>query len=147
EDISFGGILNGTLDMFQQNGVYVPNSNISVENFKFNDYLLGDLKADIIGNESLTNYSVDLFIRNDNLKSLDATGNIDLSKTRSGIDLDIMFNEFDLEPLNVFGADVITNIRGLVSGDVKVIGSLKKPQIEGDLILENAGLAIPYLNV
>ncbi|MGC1631431.1 MAG: translocation/assembly module TamB domain-containing protein, partial [Gelidibacter sp.] len=147
ETISFGGILNGTLDVFQQNGIYVPNSNIAIENLKFNDYLLGDLKADIVGNESLTNYSVDLFLSNDNLKSLDATGNIDVSKTRSGIDLDIMFNEFDLEPLNVFGADVINNIRGLVSGDVKVIGSLKKPQIEGELVLDNAGLAIPYLNV
>ncbi|MEO8773441.1 MAG: translocation/assembly module TamB domain-containing protein [Gelidibacter sp.] len=147
DKISFGGILNGNLDVLQQNGVYVPNSNIAIENFKFNDYLLGDFKADIVGNESLTNYSVDLFLRNDNLKSLDATGNIDVSKTRSGIDLDIMFDEFDLEPLNVFGADVINNIRGLASGDVKVIGSLKKPQIEGTLILDNAGLAIPYLNV
>ncbi|MEO7282794.1 translocation/assembly module TamB domain-containing protein, partial [Gelidibacter sp.] len=147
ENISFGGILNGTLDVFQQNSIYVPNSNIAIENLKFNDYLLGDFKADIVGNESLTNYSVDLFLSNDNLKSLDATGNIDVSKTRSGIDLDIMFNEFDLEPLNVFGADVINNIRGLVSGDVKVIGSLKKPQIEGELVLDNAGLAIPYLNV
>ena len=147
DKISFGGILNGTLDIFQQNGVYVPNSNIAIENLKFNDYLLGDLKADVIGNESLTNYSVDLFLRNDNLKSLDATGNIDVSKTRSGIDVDIMFDEFDLEPLNVFGADVINNIRGLASGDVKVIGSLEKPQIEGTLILDNAGLAIPYLNV
>ena len=147
DKISFGGILNGTLDVLQQNGVYVPNSNIAIENFKFNDYLLGDLKADIVGNESLTNYSVDLFLRNDNLKSLDATGNIDVSKNRSGIDLDIMFNEFDLEPLNVFGADVINNIRGLASGDVKVIGSLQKPKIEGALVLDNAGLAIPYLNV
>ena len=147
DKMSFGGILNGTLDVFQQNGVYVPNSNIVIENLKFNDYLLGDLKADIVGNESLTNYSVDLFLKNDNLKSLDATGNIDVSKTRSGIDVDIMFNEFDLEPLNVFGGDVINNIRGLVSGDVKVIGSLQKPQIEGTLVLDNAGLAIPYLNV
>ncbi len=147
DNMSFGGILNGTLDVLQQNGVYVPNSNIAIENLKFNDYLLGDLKADIVGNESLTNYSVDLFLRNDNLKSLDVTGNIDVSKTRSGIDVDIMFNEFDLEPLNVFGGDVINNIRGLASGDVKVIGSLNKPQIEGTLVLDNAGLAIPYLNV
>ena len=50
DKMSFGGILNGTLDVFQQNGVYVPNSNIVIENLKFNDYLLGDLRADIVGN-------------------------------------------------------------------------------------------------
>ncbi|RXJ51519.1 translocation/assembly module TamB [Gelidibacter gilvus] len=147
DSLSFGGILNGKLDILQQNGVYVPDSNLSIENFTFNDYMLGDLKADIVGNQSLTNYIVDLSLRNDNLKSLDVTGNIDVSATNSNIDLDVSFDEFDLEPLNVFGADVITNIRGLASGEVTVSGQLKKPQIEGTLILDNAGLAIPYLNV
>lgn len=147
DSLSFGGIVNGHLDVLQQNGVYVPNSNVTIDNFKFNEYLLGDLKADVIGNHSLTNYEVDLFLRNDNLKSLDARGNIDVSASSSNIDLDIDFDEFDLEPLNVFGADVITNIRGLASGNVKVTGGLKKPQIEGTLVLDNAGLAIPYLNV
>ncbi|RAJ26617.1 uncharacterized protein DUF490 [Gelidibacter algens] len=147
DSLSFGGIVNGKLDVLQQNGVYVPNSNVTIENFKFNEYLLGDLKADIAGNQSLTNYQVDLFLKNDNLKSLDAKGNIDVSANNSNIDLTIAFDEFDLEPLNVFGADVINNIRGLASGVVQVTGDLKKPQIEGDLILDNAGLAIPYLNV
>lgn len=147
DSISFGGILNGNLDILQQNGIYVPDSDVSIEKFMFNDYMLGDLRADIVGNQSLTNYTVDLFLRNDNLKSLDITGNIDVSATNSNIDLDVEFHEFDLEPLNVFGADVITNIRGLASGDVKVSGDIKKPQIDGQLILDNAGLAIPYLNV
>ena len=147
DSISFGGILNGNLDILQQNGIYVPDSDVSIEKFMFNDYMLGDLRADIVGNQSLTNYTVDLFLRNDNLKSLDITGNIDVSATNSNIDLDVEFREFDLEPLNVFGADVITNIRGLASGDVKVSGDIKKPQIDGQLILDNAGLAIPYLNV
>lgn len=147
EDIDFRGILNGTLNIAQQDGVYLPNANVTVQNLEFNEYLLGDMRADIIGNESLTNYSLDLFIRNDNLKALDVIGNIDVSKTMSGIDLDLTFNEFDLEPLNVFGDDIITNIRGLATGEVKVIGDLAKPKIEGNLILDNAGLAIPYLNV
>lgn len=147
DSMNFGGLVNGKLDILQQNGVYVPNSNVTVENFKFNQYLLGDLKADILGNQSLTNYEVDLFLKNDNLKSLDAQGNIDVSKKNSNIDLDIVFDEFNLEPLNVFGADVINRIRGEASGSVRVTGDLKKPQIDGDLILNNAGLAIPYLNV
>ncbi|WP_317192700.1 translocation/assembly module TamB domain-containing protein [Gelidibacter pelagius] len=147
DSISFGGILNGKLDILQQNGVYVPDSDVSIEKFMFNDYMLGDLRADIVGNESLTNYTVDLFLRNDNLKSLNVTGNVDVSATNSNIDLDIAFDEFDLEPLNVFGGDVINQIRGLASGNVIVSGDLKKPQIDGDLILDNAGLAIPYLNV
>ncbi len=147
DSLSFGGIVNGNLDVLQQNGVYVPNSNVTIDKFRLNEYLIGDLKADIVGNQSLTNYEVNLFLRNDNLKSLEAVGNIDVSANNSNIDLSIDFDEFDLEPLNVFGADVINKIRGLASGHVEVSGELKKPQIEGKLILDNAGMAIPYLNV
>ena len=147
DKISFGGILNGTLDVLQQNNVYVPDSNISIENFQFNEYLLGDLRADILGNQSLTNYTVNMFLKSDNLMLFDIQGNIDVSKDHSNVDLNIAFDNFDLEPLNVFGVDVINNIRGFASGDVSVTGNLRKPQIEGKLILDNAGLAIPYLNV
>jgi len=99
------------------------------------------------GNQSLTNYDIDIQLENDHVKSLDAKGTIDVSDYNSSIDLDVNFDEFLLNPLNPLGEGVITNIRGLVSGNAKVTGSLKKPSINGDLILDNAGLTIPYLNV
>jgi len=147
DSIAFAGNVNGKLEVLQQNGVYVPNSNVLISKFKFNEHELGNLKADIIGNKSLTNYTVDVLLQNDKLKSLIAKGDIDVSSKNSSINLDINFDEFQLEPLNVFGVGVIENIRGVASGRAKVSGSLKKPQINGDLILNNAGLTIPYLNV
>ena len=57
------------------------------------------------------------------------------------------FEEFLLDPLNPLGEGVINNIRGLVSGNANVTGSLKKPSIYGELLLDRAGLSIPYLNV
>jgi hypothetical protein len=61
--------------------------------------------------------------------------------------LDINFDDLILDPLNPFGTDVITNIRGDLSGYANVSGRLEKPQIEGQLVLNNGGLSIPYLNV
>ena len=74
-------------------------------------------------------------------------GTLDVSGDNSNLDLDILFRDFILDPLNPFGADVITNIRGGISGFASVKGQLEKPQIEGRLLLDNGGLAIPYLNV
>jgi hypothetical protein len=147
DSIEFAGNVNGKLQVLQKNGAYLPNSNVTINRLKFNNYELGNLKADIIGDESLTNYNVDLLLQNDNLKSLIAKGYIDVSASNSSINLDVEFDEFQLAPLNVFGEDVITNIRGLASGIAKVTGSLKKPDINGNLVLNNAGLTIPYLNV
>ncbi len=147
DSLTLEGRVNGKLKILQDNGIYLPSSNVIISDLKANDYELGELKANVSGNESLTNYVVDLSLKNDNLKSLAAKGTIDVSDTNSNINLDVTFDEFLLNPLNPFGEGVITNIRGLVTGRAKVTGSLKDPQINGDLLLDNAGLTIPYLNV
>ena len=139
------GRVNGELKVLQKEGVYLPNSTVVISDLKANDYELGELNAQVKGNQSLTNYSVDVTLENDNLKSLDAKGTIDVDANT--IDVDVAFDEFLLDPLDPFGEGVITNIRGLVTGNAKVSGSLKKPQFNGDLLLDNAGLTIPYLNV
>ena len=133
--------------MVQKDGVYLPKSNVEISGFFVNDYDLGNLKANIEGNNSITNYNVDVTLINDNLKSLDAKGTIDVADNNPEIDLNVNFEEFLLDPLNPLGEGVISNIRGLVSGYANVTGSLKKPAIYGELLLDRAGLSIPYLNV
>lgn len=147
DSVNLQGIVNGKLDVLQENGVYLPNSNVTIDNLKFNEHYLGDLTADVVGNSSLTNYQVDLLLQNDNLKSLIAKGNIDVSKENSGLNLNVEFDEFLLDPLNIFLEGVLSNIRGYVSGLARVSGPLKNPSIDGTLLLDNAGMTIPYLNV
>ncbi|WMI70365.1 translocation/assembly module TamB domain-containing protein [Mangrovimonas sp. YM274] len=141
------GVVNGKLHLLQDGGVYTPNSSITIDNFKANHHNLGNLKAEIQGNRSLTNYSVDLILKSDRLRSLEAHGEVDVSEANSYIDVNIDFDRFILDPLAPLGAGIITNIRGMVSGEAQVLGSLKKPDIRGDLYLDNAGITIPYLNV
>ena len=143
--LSLAGRVNGKLDILQKEGVYLPNSTVVISDLKANDYELGELVAHVNGNQSLTSYTVDVTLKNDNLKSLDVRGLIDVDENI--IELDVTFEEFLLDPLNPFGAGVITNIRGLVSGKAQVTGRLNNPQFNGDLLLDNAGLTIPYLNV
>ncbi|MBO6606439.1 MAG: translocation/assembly module TamB domain-containing protein [Psychroserpens sp.] len=141
------GRVNGELKLRQTNGVYLPNSTVVISDLRANDFELGNLNAIVTGDQSLTNYVVDLSLENDNLKTLSAQGTIDVSNANSSIDLDVVFDEFLLDPLDPFGEGVITNIRGLVTGNAKVSGSLNEPDFDGMLLLDNAGLTIPYLNV
>jgi len=112
-----------------------------------NDFLLGSFDATITGNESLTNYSVDATIKNDVTKSFAATGDIFVSRKQSKIDVDLDFDAFNLSPLNPLLDGVLSDIRGEANGNVKVVGDLRKPNINGDLVVKNGGLGIPYLNV
>ncbi|WP_346883425.1 translocation/assembly module TamB domain-containing protein [uncultured Algibacter sp.] len=147
DSLSLKGNVNGKLDLLQKNGSYLPNSTIVIDDFKVNDYLLGSFDATIIGNESLTNYKVDATIKNDVQKSFRARGNIDVSGTKSAINVVLGFNDFNLFPLNPLLQSVLSDIRGSVTGDVKVVGDLKRPNINGDLKINKGGLGIPYLNV
>ena len=57
------------------------------------------------------------------------------------------FNNFDLDPFSPLGEGVITNIRGEINGTAQIKGDIRNPDISGILNLNNAGIAIPYLNV
>ena len=147
DSLALAGNVNGKLNIKQQNNVYVPESSVTIENFKVNDFNLGSFKAYIKGNESLTNYSVNVNLKDDNKESLAVYGNLDFSGNNSSLNLDVSFDSFILNPLNPFGEGVITDIRGEISGDAKVTGRLQRPQINGNLNLDGGGLRVPYLNV
>jgi autotransporter translocation and assembly factor TamB len=147
DSLTFAGSINGKFNLLQEDKIYLPSSNFEIENFKVNDYDLGNLKANIFGNKSITDYTVEILLQNNNLKSLVANGYVDIDPENPYIDLNVDFEEFLLNPLNPFGQGVITNIRGIVTGKTTVTGNLKEPQINGNLFLDNAGLSIPYLNV
>ncbi|WP_317173072.1 translocation/assembly module TamB domain-containing protein [Aestuariibaculum marinum] len=147
DSLSLEGHVNGKLDILQQNGSYLPNSTVVIEDFKVNRFDLGSFDASITGNENLTNYNVDISIKDDEKKSFRAVGDINAQGKESSIDVNLEFNEFNLQPLNPLLQDVLSDIRGLATGVVHVVGNLNKPDINGDLNLNNAGLGIPYLNV
>ncbi len=147
DSLSLAGNINGKLDILQQNGSYLPNSSIIIDNFKVNNFPLGDFDATITGNEDLTNYNVDATIKNDVSKSFSAKGDISVVGKKSNIDVDLDFNKFSLSPLNPLLDGVLSDIRGFITGDAKIIGNLKLPDINGELTLENSGFGIPYLNV
>tara|TARA_B100001057_G_C22852915_1_gene951679 strand:- start:160 stop:3495 length:3336 start_codon:yes stop_codon:yes gene_type:complete len=147
DSLSLGGIVNGGLNVSKYNDIYLPKSMLDIDNFTVNGFNLGAFKADIKGNSSLTNYDVDILIKNDTTASFSAKGNLDVSGKKSNLDLDLKFKDFILDPLNPFGGGAITNIRGFITGSSKITGRLEKPQINGALILDKGGISVPYLNI
>ncbi|KAB1071919.1 translocation/assembly module TamB [Tamlana haliotis] len=147
DSLKFEGRVNGQLEILQQNGSYLPASEIVVNDLKINEFELGSFDASIRGNESLTNYEVDASIKNDFAKSFHAQGDINVVKKQASIDVNLDFKDFKLHPLNALLQGVLSNVRGEATGRVNVVGSLKAPQINGELLLNDAGIGVPYLNV
>ncbi len=147
DSLSLTGIVDGDLNILQRKKNYFPSSNLLIKDFTINDFDLGTLDIGIIGNESLTKYSVDAALYNNLVENLRVIGTTGFDKGNTEIDLKATLNELNLAPFSPLGEDIISNIRGLVSGNANVTGSFDKPSIDGQLTLNEAGLKVPYLNV
>lgn len=147
DSIELYGIVNGNFDFLQKEDQYFPKSNVTIDSLSINNNFLGNLILDIKGNEDLTRYDINTTLTNNLIKSIDAQGFIEVNEKVTLIDLDVALSQFNLETINAFTGDIITNIRGQVSGNAKVKGNYKSPDINGQLYLDNAGMKIPYLNI
>ncbi len=146
DSLSLAGNVNGKLDVLQENGNYLPNSSIVIDDLTINKHLLGSFDAKITGDASLTNYKVNAKIKDDFKSSFTAIGSINVAENKNVIDVDLTFKEFSLIPLNPLLDGVLKDIRGDVFGTAKVIGNLDKPDINGKLNIENGGLGVIELN-
>ena len=147
DSLKLNGNINGDLSILQKKGIYFPSSNIIIDSINVNDIEMGDLTIDILGNKNLTRYDINTSLVNNNIKSINSTGYIETKSTQTDIQLNIELNEFNLGAISPFGASVISNIRGLMSGKGKVSGNLNSPEMFGDFILKKSGLKVPYLNI
>lgn len=147
DSLALKGSVSGTLDFIQKDSIYKPEAILVIQDFEVNNFKQGELAIKIIGDNSYEKYKVDLSINNEKVKSIAATGALDFSDKRPLIDLQVFLEDYDLQAFSPLGKDVISSLRGIVSGDFNLKGFLRNPDMEGVLTLKNAGLKFPYLNV
>lgn len=147
DSLRIEGKLNGEIDFKQNKAIYQPASTITVDSLNVNEIALGNLSVQIQGNENLNRFSVNSVLENDNVENFIITGDIGILNKQTLFDLDFKFNKFNLGALSPLGGNVISRIRGFATGNANFVGTLKDPQINGRLFLDEVGLKVPYLNV
>ncbi|MDI9312199.1 MAG: translocation/assembly module TamB domain-containing protein [Limnohabitans sp.] len=146
DSLHFKGKVNGLVDIKQRKSVYEPSSSISISDLTVNKYNLGNLDLDVVGDDSFKNFKVSSVLKNQDVESFSADGNVYIEGKKNLLDLNLRLNDFNLAILNPLGGDVLNNIRGLATGTAKFEGELENPDINGRVYLNKAGLKIPYLN-
>lgn len=147
KEFKFGGNINGQVFLKQNNTIYQPTAKIEIKDFVLNDNNLGLLNLDIKGNDDFSKFTIDSKIENENFKSFAANGNLAIINDATIIDLDLNFQKFNLGILKNFGGEVLSNIRGFVSGNAKLNGNINDINYAGRLFVDDAGVTVPYLNV
>lgn len=143
----FKGNINGDVSFKQNKAVFQPTASIVIDRLNLNNVDLGTLDLDIEGDENLRKFAINSTLENENFESFNVEGSFDIFNKETFLDLRLKLDKFNLATLEPLGGEVLSNIRGVVSGNATVDGNLNKPQINGRLYLEDAGMEIPYLNV
>jgi hypothetical protein len=140
------GNLDGEINFKQKGTVYQPNGNLTIDDLNINDVDFGAFNIDIEGNQDLKQFAINSSITKNFKDILSLKGNFNVNNNKNNLDLDVVFSDFDLRVFNPLGKDVISNIRGMMSGGFTVGGTLEKTKFQGNLFVDEAGLTIPYLN-
>ncbi len=142
----FNGNLNGSVNYKQNKDVYQPTASVVIDHLNLNKIDLGTLNFDIAGDESFKKFTVNSSIQNGFTESFKADGTFAIENKETVLDMNLKLEGFNLATLGTVGGEVLSNVRGTVSGNAAVVGNLKKPEINGRLYVEKAGMTIPYLN-
>ena len=147
DSLSFGGKINGNIKYKQDKNSYDPQSNITIDSLQINKILLGDLDFAIEGNNSFNKFKVTSSISKEGEDRFFLNGNINFVGEQSSLELDAGFKAFDLAPFGPLLGNVLSDVRGSATGRATIAGALTKPEIDGRLYLNDAGMRVPYLNV
>ena len=143
----FNGNLDANINYKQDKSVFQPTASIQIDSLNINKVNLGHLNFDITGDETFKKFAVNSSIVNENVESFGVNGKFEIVEKSTILDLQLNLDRFNLGILGPLGGEVISNIRGFASGNASITGNLKKPEINGRLYVDDAGLKIPYLNV
>ncbi|MCF6297818.1 MAG: translocation/assembly module TamB [Flavobacteriaceae bacterium] len=146
-NISVDGKINGIINLKKVNGSTLPFADIIVNYFSINDDYYGDLTFNARGDKSIKNYNYQAKLVNGDLISFYSKGKIDFTPKSPTISAELNFDKFKINSFSPLGGNVLSKIRGYASGRTFVSGEIINPIIDGKIILEEGGLAIPYLNV
>ncbi len=142
------GLLSGNLHYFQKEDLISTNLNTQINNFELNDYAYGMLKLEANGEDEFDNFDISVNLVDENQEALlEAKGEIFRKDNQQEYNIDIVSNQLPLAPISPIGGDVIQQIRGSATANLKLTGLLNRPLFNGTIEMDKAGLQVPYLNV
>lgn len=145
-DLKIAGTLNSRTRFASLLSEPLAISDFNVNNFIYNNDTIGNILFSNTWDPKSQIIDLNGSIFNNKLKTLEVSGSINTSKSKNNLNVDVIMNETELIVIEPFVKSYVSNISGVASADLKIRGNFKKPEINGYLTLNNAGLRINYLN-
>lgn len=146
--IDVDGVIDGDLQMAGVNEKITILSNLDIDHIGVNNHLIGNATVDAGWNAADTSIFVDTEIvrENGNDTLLMLVGNYYTMRQNDNLDFALDLNDMDISIVNAFTKGTLSKVKGNVSGEFVVDGTLKKPVFIGEAELGDGACRIDYLN-
>ncbi len=144
--IDMGGQLNGDVLLTGVTKNPGVDAQLTIDTFRMNKTLVGNVKIASTLDNARKQANVKLNILNRGLETLNITGAYLLGKEDGQkLDFDVKMNQTEAIIFQPFVKGLVSDLRGTISTNLKLTGTALKPELNGDLTLNNTRLTVDYL--
>lgn len=144
-DAQISGIANGEAEIASLLKKPLIDANLSIQQLCWFADTLGD--ANIItefdGNDNVVAIRGDLTHGGD--KNFLINGKYYLKEKDDELDFTIKIKKTRLQTFSHYAQDIFSNLSGIASGELKLVGTINKPSLTGNLTLQKVNLTLDYL--
>ena len=145
-DVKLKGTLNGDVLLSGVTKSPTFDSHLAIDSFVMNKTLIGNVKIASTLDSNRSQANVKLNIINRGLETMNINGAYLIGKdVDDHLDFNVNMNQTEAIVFEPFVKDLVSNLKGTVSTNLKLSGSVSNPQLNGDISLNNTGVTVNYL--
>jgi len=145
-DIKLLGTMNGNVTLSEITKSPAFEANLGIDSLTMNQTLVGDVKILSKLDNGRKQADVKLNIMNRGLETMNIAGIYDLTEgTKNAFNFDVKMDQTEAIIFSPFIKDLVTDVKGTVSTDLRLTGPTSNPQLNGKVTLSNTGVKVNYL--
>ena len=122
------------------------DAHLNIDSLAMNKTLVGDVKIESDLGADRKQANIKLKITNRGLETMNIAGAYKLGEdVADALDFDVKMNKTEAIVFEPFIHDLVSDIKGTISTNLKLSGPPSKPMLNGDIILNNTGVTVNYL--
>ncbi len=141
------GSLNGDVKLTSITKSPGVDAALTIDSLMMNKTLVGDVSIKSTLDSKRDAAKVGLKIKNRGLETMNIAGiyNIGKNGDSDNLDFDVKMDKTEAIIFEPFIKDLVSDMKGTVSADLKLTGKPSNPALNGSLSLNNTGLTVNYL--
>lgn len=140
------GVFNGFMDVkdyFKQKQI---NSRINIRDLTINEFLVGNIIAFSEYDNVSEHFDVNVSVHRNGLQTVLVEGTVVPAMSEEQLDLNASLTNANLNLIEPFFEDFISDVTGSLDGKLKITGALSSPYIVGTGATRDAEFTLDYLN-